>query len=121
MDNKGKGVEKIKSHYNLPDYYRYYKETTFGKDKDHPYFVERKLFNMIVKDYMKEVSRKIIYENYEYKIPCRLGVICIRKFKPKNKIEDGVHVNNLPVDMGATMKLGELIPRLRRRKSYYAT
>lgn len=116
MINKGKGTEKLESHYNLPHYYDFYRESTFKNDWNHPYYIKRSLYNKILKEYYKEISRMIIYENYEYKLPSRLGVICIRKYKPLNKIENGELINKLPVDIGATMKLWNSNEEARKKK-----
>lgn len=102
---KGKSPEKITTHLATPDQYDYYKDNNF-KSKDSSYYITRTQYTAFLKLFFDRIIDKIIYENYEFKIPSRLGKMYIRKYSSKPRLdENGKLVANLPIDWNSTIKL----------------
>ena len=90
---------KIKSHYGSRDYYRYYKQQ--GGTLDYL------TFSGILRDYNVGSHDYIISKNYRYRLPKRMGIITITKYKNYVTFENGELKTNLPIDWNATLNLWE--------------
>jgi len=114
---KGKQEEKIKAHYNTGEYYKYYKEKHFGRNKSSKYYVDKQLYTKVLKDFFDLVVEDLIMNGSEFILPSNMGKIQIRKYKATLKMgEDGKLINHLPVDYGATNKLRASNPEAAKNK-----
>lgn len=102
---KGKSEEKIKTHINSPETYKYYKDNNFGRNRSSEFYVSKTLYGKFLKMFFEEIMNKVIYDNYEFKMPYRIGTLFIRKQKPSVKIIDGKIRSSYPVDWNETLKL----------------
>ncbi len=116
MQNKGKQEEKIKVHVGMIDFYNHYCFTTFREKVgnktithyDSKYSVDRNMYGQIVDFFHKRISEEIMLDNFEFKLPERLGILSIKKRKPKLKFdEEGKLINTMPIDWKATKDLWE--------------
>jgi hypothetical protein len=114
MLNKGKQAEKYKIHVATEDFYKHYCYSTFkekvGKKsiihRDSKFCVSRGDYGKIISDFNSLIAQEIILDNFEYKMPARMGVISIKKKKPKIYFDmDGKMVNRMPIDWKATKDL----------------
>lgn len=93
-----KSNNKIKVHYGLPDYYKYYK----NKYKNH---VSSTKYNKIISDFNNEIINLILNENIEYYMNHLHLVIGVRKVKRKPRIVNGKLHNTVPIDWKTTNQL----------------
>lgn len=84
---------KINADYGMKDFYKYYK-----KNSENP--VPYSVFSELIKYTNKELSKKIIKEAFEFKLPYHLGTIMIKKRKMSFK-----NINRLKPDWSETLKL----------------
>ena len=123
MDNSRKGKpNKIKVHYGIRDYYNHYisnfKTKQIDDDKN-PYLISHILYSKIVSDFNSQIKDLIAEERYEFKIPNDLGMIAVRKFKPKVGLDkDGNLINKLPVNPRATRELWDSNPEAKKNKVF---
>ncbi len=114
---KGKQSEKIKAHYNSPDYYKHYKERHFGKNKKSRFYVTKKQYTEVLKDFFNLVIEDMIMNGEEFIFPANMGKYQIRKYKASVKLDsNGKLINHLPVDYGATNKLRASNPEAAENK-----
>lgn len=113
---KGKSKEKVKIDIHTEDFFNYYKKYTFDGNSESKFFLTPKQYGAFIKTVFDELTDKIIYENYEFKVPYKMGTICIRKYQKKIKIVDGKVQNNFPVDWNETLKLWERDEEAKRKK-----
>lgn len=114
MDNSRKGKKnKIRPGFGLPDYFKFYKKSYPENTK---YDINRIEFRNICHDYNVAIGEKIVMKNFEFKLPYRLGVIFMRKFKPKLKIKNNVLINHNPPDFKKTAALWERDPEAKKNK-----
>ncbi len=100
---------KIKSHFGMSDYYKYYKNNT-----DNP--VSLSVYSKVISIYNNSLIDKVLNDNLEYLIP-HIGVkLSIRKDKREPKIKDGKLYINKPVDWQATNKLWDEDPEAKKNK-----
>jgi len=66
--------------YTLDDYFNSYKEYTSGNSA---YIVSKKQFNALLKDYFSFLSRELIDNAKEIRLPARMGTLSVVKKKPK--------------------------------------
>jgi len=125
MQNKGKGKEKVKVDIGMADFYKYYCNTTFKekiKNKivvhhNSVYNVKRSLYGEIIEFFHSRITDEIMLDNFEFKLPARLGILSIKKRKPKLRLdEDGKVINTMPVDWKATKELWEEDPESKESK-----
>jgi len=112
----------------MADYYDYYainnfKEYLEGEKrgiiyKNSKYFVDRATYSKIVSDFNQMVCEEIMYENFEFKLPARMGDVSIKKYKPKMEFdENGLLITrSLPVDWKATNELWAENPEAKEAK-----
>jgi|TARA_R110000822_G_scaffold152112_7_gene291328 hypothetical protein len=91
-------VHKIKNHFGMPDYYKFYK----GK-VDNP--VDKLTYNKIITEFNNELQDLIIEENLIYQMPYTNLELVLKKEKRKPRIVDGKLINNLPINWKATNAL----------------
>lgn len=97
---KNKRTEgKIKSHFGIKDYFKYFKTEYSNIAIDH------NKYNSIISDFNSELINLIIEENLEYQLPFLGCTLSIKKDKRVLKIVDGKLYNTSPVDWVATNKL----------------
>lgn len=95
---KARTEGKIKVHYGMNDYYKYY-------CKDHKNPVSKIQFNKIITTFNEKIVDLIINENLEY-TPVSLQMnLCIRKTKRVPKIKNGKLINTSPIDWKTTNQL----------------
>ena len=97
---KNKRTEgKIKSHYGMRDYFRY-----FSKEYSDLAITNKKYYDIIA-DFNSELINIVIENNIEYNLPHLGSSIAVKKTKKVPRIIDGKLVNTTPVDWVATNKL----------------
>lgn len=114
MDNSRKNKKnKIRPGFGLPDYFNFYKKEYHKNTK---YNVTRSEFRNICNDYNAAIGEKIVMKNFEFKLPYRLGVISMRKFKPRLKMHNNILTNHYPPDFKKTAELWERDPEAKKKK-----
>ena len=101
---------KIKSHFGIVNYYKYYKES--NKESK----ISKTLYNNIISDFNNEIINLIINENVEYYLPHIGSSLSIRKTKKLPSIVNGKLVNTAPVDWVVTNKLWKNDEEAREKK-----
>jgi len=97
--------------YTLDDYFISYKEYT----KNNPaYNVTQSKFFSVIKDYFKFLSKELILESKEIRLPARMGTLYVEKRKPKKYNSD-----SLRVDFKSTRELGKLVLHLNEHSDGY--
>jgi hypothetical protein len=98
---------KNKERYGPKEIYKFFKNKFTKKEIECSSFVGYTKFAGIIKDFNKELSRMIIEEAVEFKMPLRLGYVRIKKFKRKYIIlADGtVDKSNQSINWKATWEL----------------
>jgi len=91
---------KIEIHAGLKEFFKYYKNSYKNN-------VNYSTYAKVIKELNKEVSKAIIYEGFELKLPGRLGYLSIikKKHKLRTNEEGKVDTRFLPVDYQATKEL----------------
>lgn len=89
---------EVKGSLGVQDAYKYYKHTGGTIDK--------KTYSTIIKAINTYYAQQLSLGN-EIKLPHKMGVIELRKYKPTLKIDNGKLINTLPVDWDRTLKLWE--------------
>ena len=90
---------KIKSHFGITDYYKYFKKNNTELK------IEANIFKNIVSDFNNEIINLVINDNVEYYLPHIGSSLSIRKTKKTPSIVNGKLVNTAPVDWVVTNKL----------------
>lgn len=121
IDNSRKGTKnKIKIHYGINDFYKYYIscfKTKQINDSKNPFIVDKKVYTSIIEEYHDMIKEEIITNRLDYEIPFDLGMLGVRKFKPKLGIdENGKLINKLPVNPRATVELWKINPEAKAKK-----
>lgn len=118
MNTSRKGIpNKNIADYGMRDYYNFYikKYSKLG-DK---YDLDSNTYNSIISEHNSFVADLITDDVIDYKIPHFLGVLGVRKYKPKFEIEaDGKIINKLPVNPIETAKLWEKDPQAKINKTF---
>jgi hypothetical protein len=89
---------KIKSHYGINDYFKFFK-------KDSEISIDKSTYSNIISDFNEELRDLIIEDNFEYILPYLGASLSIKKDKRVPKIVNGKLYNPTPVDWVATNKL----------------
>ena len=90
---------KILSDFGLSDYYSYYKSNGGTENK--------KLHSKVIREFHRAIGNLLVTEEYNFKIPKRLGVLCVKKERNFVSVKDGKLITNLPVNWKDTLKLWE--------------
>ena len=98
-----RGRNKVLADYTFDDIYKFYKEVY--KDKA----LSRKSVHEIYKRMFPEIVKLIIFDNLDYRMPCRLGSIRIKKKKASPTInEEGkLDTRKLSINWKKTKSLWE--------------
>lgn len=98
---------KNKEKYGLPEIYTFFKKKFTKKEKESSAFIDYKKFSSVIKDFNQELSRMIIEDGIEFKIPLRLGYVRIKKYKKKPQLNpDGtLDKKNMSINWKATKEL----------------
>lgn len=105
-----KRKHRIKADYGANHYYRFFK-------KNYGDIVDRKTYGLILKEFNSHVRDKISKKGSFYTLPCRLGVLEVRKFKREIKInEDNTIENKLPTNWKETKKLWRENPEAKKKR-----
>lgn len=98
---------KNKERTGLPEIYKYYKNKFSKRERESSAFIDYKKFSSVIKDFNKELSRMIIEDGIEFKIPLRLGYVRIKKYKKKPQLKpDGtLDKKNMSINWEATKEL----------------
>lgn len=70
----------------LPEIYQFFRQKFTKKERDNPAFLEYRRFSLIIKDFNQELTKLLIEEAVEFKIPLRLGYVRIKKYKKKIRL-----------------------------------
>jgi hypothetical protein len=112
---KGKSKQLVTADIGTADFYKYYKENNF-KNKDSKYYIDRTTYVKFMKLFFDGIIEKMIYENFEFKTPCKLGRFRIHKYKVKYKFnEEGKQIANIPVDWNKTLELWKNKPEAKEK------
>jgi hypothetical protein len=106
-------MKKNLTDYGIRDAFKFYKKKHAADEN-----INSSEFSTICKDFNKRVSNLVIYENFSFLLPFRLGRIRIRKYKPKTYIQkDGtLDKSRLRPDWYATKKLWAKDPKAKEEK-----
>lgn len=87
-------------------------------DQESLHFLDRTTFTSILKEVNTKLRDVIIFNNFQFEMPGRLGSLAIRKKERKVYIDDDGNVvtRHLPVDWGATNKLWAVDEKARLAK-----
>lgn len=101
------------TNYGIRDAYKFYRKKYNSENT-----INSSEFSAICKNFNKKVSNLIMYENFSFLLPFRLGRIRIRKYKPKTYIQkDGtLDKSRLRPDWQATNKLWFNNPQAKKEK-----
>jgi len=111
---------RIISDYGIRDYYKYYDKNYCEQKTFNAYNVGEKLYKEILRAFLKEVGEHMIQNNLEFKMPSRLGVLSVKKFKPSFKTDgNGKLITRFPIDWKSTNDLWAKKPELRKKKFIY--
>jgi hypothetical protein len=105
-------LHRIKTDFGTADYYKFFiKETGLTH-------ISRALFGKVVREFNGHVRDRISTKGAEYTLPNRTGKIELRKKKTEVKVdENGIVINNLPVNWKATRQLWLDSPRSKEKKT----
>lgn len=100
-------MKRPDSLYGTIEFFRFYNQRYSENQQNVKTAVGYKTYSNIIYDFNKELSRLLIEENVEFKMPLRLGTLRIRKYKRKIRYnEDGtLKKNRLVVNWNQTLKL----------------
>lgn len=126
---QGKQPEVFKAEITIPQFYEFFARRWFKTrikknyriDKTNAFFITKKQYAEVLKDFNKEIRNLLLYEAYEYKIPCNLGRISIQKKKVVPTFENGVLINPMPIDRKGTKELWIKHPEFKNIKYMYHT
>lgn len=114
VETRGKQKEKIKVDIGMQEFYNYYCYSTFKEKvnnktvihKNSKFCVSRGTYGQIIDFIHSKITDEIIFDNFEFKLPIRMGVLCIKKKKPVLKYnKEGKLINTMPIDWKATKEL----------------
>lgn len=109
---KPRNKNRIQNTDTLKECYKFYKQNL--KYKNTPLNVSYSLYRNICVDFNKEISKKILYEAFEFKVPYKLGKLRIKKFKMT------LSKKKLRIDFNATKKYGKTIYHLNDHSDNFA-
>lgn len=96
-----RGPNKFQNPLTLQDMYKAYIKDF---DVDHPYHIPYSEYKDIISEYLKYISEEVVVKSMQYKLPFRLGTLCVYKHKPFFK-----STNKMSVDWKETKKQGKKI------------
>jgi hypothetical protein len=114
IERKKRTENKVRTDYTQDDLYKFYL-----KDRNHDFDITKKKFNLIIKKFNRELVKLMIYKVFEFKMPYTLGILRVRKAKPKSILynPDGTVDNNgIPINWKKTSELWERNPTAKENK-----
>ncbi len=101
---------KTKS-YTIKDFYERYQQNI---DKETVYDIPYDQYRSIVEDYFKHIVDQVLEQSREFKLPCRLGTLCIVKRQPE-------HFDNrsLRIDYHESKIQGKVVYFINEHSNYY--
>lgn len=98
---------RIKKKNGIREIYKFYLNRFTKQEIQSGLVVDYKTFSEIIREFNLELSRILIDEGTEFKLPARLGFFRIKKYKKKIKLnEDGsIDKSKMSVDWKATKEL----------------
>ena len=98
-----RGKVKDKVDVKAKDFYTYYKSLQRPNSRQ----INYEKFRTIIKMFNAAIMSEVIIKAYDFTLPYKLGKLCVRKFKVKNKIENNKVIIKNPVDWKKTKALWE--------------
>jgi len=111
-----RGKNKIQVDYSSPEIYQSYCESLI--DKEGIYKVSKTVFTKVLKEANMALLELMMLYNFEFKIPCRLGTMSLRKKKVQYKLkEDGtLDTKGLSVNYKLTNELWNNDPEAKKNR-----
>lgn len=97
----GPRVHKVNNSYGVYDIYKYIRKNKWF-DIGQP-VTEHQFYSIIRR--MNNLLADALIHGHDIELPCRMGVIEVRKYDARISIENGKVKTNLPVDWDRTLKL----------------
>lgn len=97
----GPRVHKVNNSYGVYDIYKYIRKNKWF-DIGQP-ITEHQFYSIIRR--MNNLLADALIHGHDIELPCRMGVIEVRKYDARISIENGKVKTNLPVDWDRTLKL----------------
>lgn len=97
----GPRVHKVNNSYGVYDVYKYIRKNKWF-DIGQP-VTEHQFYSIIRR--MNNLLADALIHGHDIELPCRMGVIEVRKYDARISIENGKVKTNLPVDWDRTLKL----------------
>ena len=118
-NNSRKGrPNKVRGIVGIKDYYKFYNDN-YVPNKDNKHYVTKKKFRNIIQDFNEMMLEEIVLNNYEFKLPFRMGKFSLRKLKPKKKIDSTNRlINKNPIDFQSTLQLWEKDAEAKAKKVF---
>jgi len=109
----GRGTNKYIVDYGSDQLYKDYVEYS-----GNPYNLSKKQYRKVWKEFSKKLWDNIIFQNYEFVMPFRLGTIRMKYYKAKLKVlpDGSINYNKVPVDYKSTIEYWDKTPGARERK-----
>lgn len=125
--SRGKQKQVYTADVGIRNFYGYYSNKHFREflegrkngviDKGSKFYIPITLYSRIINDFNLEVRNLILNESFDFNMPARMGILCIRKRKLTPYInKKGEYKNPLPVDWKATYQLWEEDPEAEEMK-----
>lgn len=120
-----KKENKIKT-LGVNDFYEFYSRTYYKEkvgnrmsiNKRSRFYVTRTNYCNIISEFNKSMMQEVIYDNFEFILPARMGTIHIVKFKPKVRIDrTGRTTYLLPINWKVTKELWNTDPEAKENKT----
>lgn len=116
-----RGPNRNKVDYSLPELYKAYIKGL--ADKESKYNVKRGQYGDVLRDLNEAVAKLIVEDNFELRIPSRLGTKRVKKTKQvlKTDEEGNLITRGLAVDFKATLEMWAEDPEAKaeKRKIYH--
>lgn len=93
--------------YGLPELYKFFRNKFTRHERSSEVFIDYKTFRDVLTEFNKELSKMLIEESIEFKMPTRLGSLRIRKYKKRiyfNK-DGSIDTSHLSVNWYDTIEL----------------
>jgi len=98
-----RGLVEHKFDVKSTDFFNYYNSLYKGTKHQ----LKNSEFRKIIRLFNEALMNEIIFKAYDFNMPYKIGKLCIRKSKTKNKIKDGKVIIKHPIDWKATKNLWE--------------
>lgn len=101
---------KTKS-YTIKDFYERYIQNI---EQNTVYDISYSQYRSIVEDYFKYIVDQVLEQSKEFKLPCRLGTLCIVKRQPKN-----FDNRSLRIDYHESKKQNKIVYFINEHSNYF--